>query len=444
MRPLARVLPLALGAALMALTSSAPSAVAQEPTATTPIEHVIFLMQENHSFDNYFGTYPGADGFPDGTCMPIDPGTPGGECVEPFHLGEKPALDLPHNADSFDAQFRGGLMDGFIAATGVPGRDYFPTMGYYDDRDLPYYWNIADEFVLFDRMFESAAAGSVLNHMFWIAGAGGGEDTIPEEGYPEDLPTIFDRLSEAGVSWKFYIQNYDPEINYRTMSDAPPNRAAQVVWSPILAMDRFIDDPEFSSRVVDLDQYFVDLAEGTLPSVAYIVPSGSSEHPPGSIQAGQAMVRNLINNLMRSEYWPTSAFMWSYDDWGGFYDHVAPPRVDDYGYGFRVPALLVSPYARRGFIDSTELDFTSILKFIEENWGLAPLATRDARANSIAGAFDFEAAPRPPVFLTLERDASTRHDVSAAAVFGVYGLSLIGGGALVSFAFSAERRRRGA
>ena len=122
---------------------------------------------------------------------------------------------------------------------------------------------------------------------------------------------------------------------------------------------------------------------GTLPAVSYIVPAGASEHPPGRIQAGERFVRSLLNALASSSSWKDSAFTWTYDDWGGWYDHVKPPQVDRYGYGFRAPALLVSAYARRGHVDHTQLDFTSILKFIEENWNLKPLAARDAAANSL-------------------------------------------------------------
>jgi phospholipase C len=420
----------------------------QDHAPSTPIEHFIVLMQENHSFDNYFGTYPGADGFPDDTCIPIDPDEQSGECVEPFHLGDLPVLDLPHSRDAFDAQYRSGTMDGFISATNNPSSDIYATMGYYDYRDLPYYWNIADEYVLFDRLFESAAAGSVLNHMFWVTGSDGGSgDSIPDEGYPETLPTIFDRLEEAGVSWKFYIQNYDPEITFRTRFEVAPNRSAQVIWAPVLAFDRFIDDPDLSGHIVDMEQYFVDLNEGTLPEVAYMVPSGSSEHPPGSLQAGERMVRNLINSLMRSDYWDSSAFMWTYDDWGGFYDHVPPPQVDEFGYGFRVPALLVSAYARRGHIESTELDFTSVLKFIEQNWSIEPLAQRDAEANSILGAFDFESPPREPRILPSERYAPLEDAKPATAVFAIYGASALavlamGGVAARRFSMSTRTRRR--
>jgi phospholipase C len=174
-----------------------------------------------------------------------------------------------------------------------------------------------------------------------------------------------------------------------------------------------------------MDQYYRDAAAGTLPAVAFIAPAGSSEHPPGRIQAGQAFIRAIVTELMRSKLWSSSAFMWSYDDWGGWYDHVKPPQVDPYGYGFRVPALLVSPWARPGYVDSTQLDFTSMLKFIEENWGLAPLAARDGAANSIAGAFDFkQARARSPVLLSLERHAPSAQSVRTTLVYWAYGTAI--------------------
>ena len=176
-----------------------------------------------------------------------------------------------------------------------------------------------------------------------------------------------------------------------------------MIWCPLLNFPRFIDDPDLFKHIVPLDEYYEDLRNGTLPAVSYMVPSGASEHPPGSIFAGERFVQTLINELMRSDAWESSAFMWTYDDWGGWYDHVPPPSVDEFGYGFRAPALMVSPYARVGHVDSTVLDFTSFLKFIEENWGLQPLAERDTNASSMMSAFDFSQDPRPPVFISWER-----------------------------------------
>jgi phospholipase C len=416
---------------LVLVSAAAPFVSADEsdtePQPNTPIEHFIYLMQENHSFDNYFGTYPGADGIPPNTCMPEDPTDPNNtKCIEPFHLGTRPVEDLDHNLITHERQFRDGKMDGFAYAFRQEGKDGELTMGHYDDRDLPFYWNIADEYVLFDRFFTSAKGGSVRNHMFWVAGQAGvkdpRKDAIPEEGWG-DLPTIFDRLQEQGVSWKFYVQNYDPKITFRDRGTG--DKSAQVVWVPLLAYARYLDDPEFSSRIANLDEYYDDLANDELPAVSFIVPSGASEHPPGSILAGQRFVKGLINALMQSEAWESSAFLWTYDDWGGWYDHVPPPIVDDWGYGFRAPALLVSPYAKRGHVDSTELDFTSGLKFIEENYDLEPLAERDAKANNFLSAFDFTQPPREPRIVPSTRDEPEMRIPWRPGLYGAYSAAIL-------------------
>jgi phospholipase C len=280
---------------------------------------------------------------------------------------------------------------------------------------------VADEYVLFDKFFTSAATASFVNHIYWIAGQAGIEgDGIPEEGL--DVPTIFDLLEERGITWKFYVQNYDPGITFRTQDLYPPDRASQVIWNPLLAMPRYLDNPELMSHVVNLDEYFDDLKNGTLPEVVYIAPSGPSEHPPQHPQAGQRFIRSLITELMRSEYWYNSAFLWTYDDWGGWYDHVPPPQVDENGLGFRAPALVVSAFAKKGYIDSTVTDFTSILRFIEDNWELPSLAERDAKANSIVGAFDFEQEPREPRFISYERGVPEKPPSRRAALYFLYGL----------------------
>ena len=398
---------------------------AEELDTTTPIKHFITVMQENHSFDNYFGTYPGADGFPPDVCMPISAVDAAAGCIEPHHVGGQAILDLGHSGDVFTAQYANGRMDDFVEAlttqNPTAGRQ---SMGFYDDRDLPFYWNIADNYVLFDRFFTSAAGGSVRNHFYWISGSPGNReaDSLRPEGF-DDVPTIFDSLQEAGVSWKFYVENYDPEINFRATLEG--SQAAQLIWAPILNYNRFLDDPALNSRIVPLDEFFDDLADGTLPAVSYMVPSGASEHPPGSIQAGERFIRNLITAIMRNSAWESTAFMWTYDDWGGWYDHVSPPQVDEFGYGFRAPALMVSAYARPGYIESTTLDFTSMLAFIEHNWNLEPLAERDARANNFLTAFDFESPPRQPILLTRERVVVPAKQPRTEVVYAAYGGALL-------------------
>src|SRR6266498_2399072 len=405
------------------------SALADMPNQTskskTSIQHFVVLMQENHTFDNYFGTYPGANGIQPGTCIPVDPfDKTNTECVESFHIGDRPIDDLDHSLSTFQMQYNNGAMNGFVYGLNQRNQNGALSMGYYDDRDLPYYWNLADEFVLFDHFFSSDHGGSFANHMFWATAQQGGS-RVAGDGY-SDLLTIFDRLEERGISWKFYVQNYDPQITYRNLSQFSGNRASQIIWVPLLNIDRFLDNPKLASHIVDLNEYYTDLEKGTLPAVAYIAPAGASEHPPGSIRSGQKFVKGLIQALMRSDAWKSSAFLLTYDDWGGWYDHVLPPQVDDHGYGMRVPALLVSPYARRGHIDSTVLDFTSIPKFIEENWDLEPRAERDTNANSFIAAFDFSQSPREPFFIPFERVVKEqRAEPRRVVIYLAYGGALV-------------------
>jgi len=391
----------------------------------TPIQHLVVLMQENHTFDNYFGTYPGVNGLPEGTKMPVDPNNPAAGYITPWHIGNATITDLNHNVSTFKQQYNNGKMDGFVSALNARNQDGKLAMGYYDDQDLPYYWNLADNYVLFDNFFSSAKDGSGSNHMYWVAGVA---PAAPKGGNLQDvlanLPTIFDRLQAAGVSWKFYVQNYDPTITYRDLG-TNGNRESQVIWVPLLNFDRFIDDPTLSSHIVDLNQYYDDLHNNTLPAVSYIVPSGASEHPPSSLASGQRFVKAILQELMRSSTWDSSAFILAYDDWGGWYDHVAPPQVDKYGYGFRVPMILVSPYAKSGYIDHTVLDFTSMLKFIEQNWNIAPLAERDTNANNFLSAFDFSQSARLPIFLPSTRLSAppAKKDASGLIYIG-YGSAL--------------------
>ena len=410
---------------LLPNASARADVAGQSEETKTPIKHFLVLMQENHTFDNYFGTYPGAEGIPEGTCIPVDPFDKSNtECVEPFHIGDRPIEDLDHSDSTFELQYNKGQLNGFVYALNQRNQNGALAMGYYDDRDLPYYWNLVDEYVLFDHFFSSDHGGSFANHMFWVSGQQGGS-RVTGEGY-DTIPTIFDRLEERGISWKFYVQNYDPEINYRTAHLISGNRASQIIWVPILNMARFLDDPELSSHIVDLSEYFTDLENGTLPAVAYIAPAGASEHPPGSIRSGQKFVKSLIQALMRSSAWDSSAFLVTYDDWGGWYDHVPPPQVDEHGYGMRVPAFMVSSYAKRGHIDSTVLDFTSIMKFIEENWNIEPLAERDAKSNNFLTAFDFSAPPREPVFIPFERVVKEeRVEPRRYVIYAAYGGALI-------------------
>jgi phospholipase C len=429
---------------------SAPAAAARSATtapvpdraATTPIKHFVFLLQGNRSFDNYFGTYPGADGIPADACQKrVVPGPVTG-CVKPFALhGKVPPL-LGAGADELDKQYNNGAMDGFVAAYQSEGRDGTSTMGHYDQRDLQTYWDLASRYVLFDHFFSATNDGERANRSYWVAGNSPPAGSTPQQVVAQYAAesTIFDRLQAANISWKFYVQNYDPNQTFRTASRTNPS--TQPVRVPLLNYPRFIDDPALKSHIVDMSQYYKDLNAGTLPAVAYIASSGPSERSARSIPSGQKLVSDLVGNLMLSTYWDSSAFLLSYDGSGGWYDHVKPPQVDGEGYGMRVPALLVSPYARRGHIENTVLDYTSALAFIEKNWRLAPLSTRDATAQSIAPAFDFQSAPRPPQVNFGQPSTAKPPLVSVAVVYWCYGAALLVVVGLVLFAVMAPASRR--
>jgi len=391
----------------------------------TPIEHFIVVMQQNHTFDNYFGTYPGANGLPKDICVPVSLSNDKASCVAPFKITNEPISDLSHSDAIFSKQFQDGKMNGFVDSLNSLNQNGTLSMGYYNDQDIPFYWNLADEYVLFDNYFSSAHTGSITNRMFWVSGRAGREfNRIPEGGFG-NIPTIFDKLQERDISWKFYIRNYNPEFNYRKLKELdflPP----QIQWVPLLSFDRFLDDPELSSRIVDFSEYYKDLENGSLPAVSYVLLLGATEHPISDPSLGEKATQTMLHALMQSDSWKSSAFFLTYDDWGGWYDHVPPPQIDERGYGFRVPSLLVSPYARKGHIDHTLLDHTSILKFIEENWNIPPLAERDTKANNFTSAFDFSSAPRPPILIPATREVpEPRIEPRRIVIYAAYGAAML-------------------
>ena len=418
-----------LAAAVLATLPVASLAAAATRTAT-PIRHFIFLMQGGRTLDNYFATYPGADGPPPGTCQPRFVGRPQEGCVKPFPLGDRRPPPLGASSTIITGQYDRGKMDGFVSAYQKQGRNGVPVMGYYDRRQLPFYWGIADRYVLFDRFFSSVPYGIRANRSYWVSAAPppGGSGAVPARAYGK-LPTIFDRLQAAGITWKFYVQNYDPRQTYQNAS--PVNPQAQTSRVPLVDYARFTHDPALRRHIADLNQYYRDLTNGTLPAVAYIASSsGDNERSARTITAGQDLVRNLATQLTQSRYWNCSALLVSYDGSGGWFDHVRPPRSGPAALGFRVPALLISAYAVRGRVNHTVLSYESALRFIEENWGLSALTARDASANSLTSAFDFTTGPRPgtvlpPLSAAQGGPPPVPHAPAApaAAVYGFYGTS---------------------
>ena len=447
----AGLLAVTLGAVAAAAAPSAPH------QAATPIKHFIFLMQGGRTFDNYFGTYPGADGLQTGTCQPLATADPTGKCVKPFVLGNDERAPLGADGTIIANQWDGGKMDGFVAAFQQQGRDGAMAMGHYNASQLPFYWEAAQNYVLFDHFFSSVKYGIRDNRSYWVSAspAPGGTGRIPAGGYG-NLQTIFDRLQAAGVSWKFYVQDYNRKQTY--LSASPTSSETQTARVPLIDFQRFTQDPSLASHIAGLDQYYRDLAAGTLPAVAYVASSsGADERSAQSISTGQSLVDTMTMQLMESRYWDSSALMWSYDGSGGWFDGVRPPTVGGQSLGFRVPALLVSAYARKGQVNHTVLDYTSALKFIEQNWRLAPLTALDAHANSLSSAFDFTSGPRAPVLLRagpasrldpfLTARSLTRHQVTQ--VYVLYGGAVAVTLVLLVFAglsgrLAARRRARAA
>jgi phospholipase C len=403
-----------------------------------PINHIIYIIQENITFDHYFGTYPGANGIPAGLELAFQPGAKAE--FGPFHL-DKTALshDLNHSWQAAQVAYDGGKMDGFLWAewpkalryywqgelpqidpakikpvAGLPGKGgpifnpnirdgqligkrpqsppagrppdwVLNTVSYYDYHEIPNYWEYARRYTLCDSFFSSLTGPSEPNHLYTIAAQSGGlvNNPGPNIAHRDSVytfKTLAELLQSNGVTWKYY--------------DEKPNPHRHTLWNPLPGFKNFTPNGELMKNVVPLADFYSDIKKGQLPSVCWIVPNGpDSEHPPQDSARGMWHVTDLVNAVMNSQFWKDTAIIITWDDFGGFYDHVAPPKVDKYGYGFRVPGLVISPYARPGFIDHTQFDFTSPLKLIETRFNLPSLADRDRAANNMLSCFNFEQQP---------------------------------------------------
>jgi phospholipase C len=261
-------------------------------------------------------------------------------------------------------------------------------MGYYGADDVPGLTGLAQRGVVFDHWFGSLPGGSISNRLFQSTAQPVADHAqVPDRGWP-DMATIFDRLDAAGVSWRIYVENYEPAL---TVTNASPRalRGGQVARVPLLAMPRYLRDPAVMKHVVDLSQYYRDIASGRLPAVSYVVSTASSEHAPAAPARGQRLIRAVANALIASDEWRSSAMILNYDSSGGWYDHVRPPVVDGDPLGLRVPAVLISPYTTARTVDHTVFDSAAVLKFIEQNWSLPPLTDRDRNAADLRTAFRF-------------------------------------------------------
>ncbi|HET7467618.1 MAG TPA: alkaline phosphatase family protein [Candidatus Dormibacteraeota bacterium] len=429
-------------------TSAATSTTSPPaPSGIHKIQHVVVIMQENRSFDEYFGMYPGVDGLPRQNgrftvCSP-DPHTL--SCMSPYHDSNDVDAGGPHAHAAAVADIDGGKMDGFVAQAEInPAPHNIDVMAYKDARDIPNYWNYADHFVLQDRMFESVASWSFPEHLYlvseWAAKCsrqgdpmscrvGGTEPPQPitggELGISADQTdrnyawtSLAYLLYTHHVSWRYYVAEGlqpDCEDGSATCNPGPQRVGTPNIWNPLPGFTDVRADGQLGN-VVTIDKFYSDVKAGKLPAVSWIAPNDAvSEHPPSSVAAGQAYVTTLINAIMSSPAWSSTAIFLNWDDWGGFYDHVVPPVVDSAGYGLRVPGLVISPYARPGFVDHQTLSQDAYAKFIEDVFlGGARLDPKtdgrpdprpsvredDPQLGDLALDFDFSQPPLPAVVLS--------------------------------------------
>jgi phospholipase C len=402
------------------------------------IKHVVIVMQENRSFDSYFGTFPGADGYPmvNGqiAVSNYDPATH--RYVTPFH----DTSDIDYGASHLyrDAVYdiHGGKMDNFIRDFRLHNPVDLPTppppgppdvMGYHDYHEIPNYWAYAQYFGLQDHLFVPVLGWSLPSHLYLVSGWAAsskhpkkpnsfGSDPAQTAieaanyevaGVPFGWTDLTYLLAKNNVSWRYYTTSsgdlHDPQEG-----DTPS------IWNPLPHFQTVRDDHQLGN-IVDDAAFFQDAGAGTLPAVSWVEGDGAfSEHPPARISDGQAWVTSLVNAVMMGPDWNSTAIFITWDEWGGFYDHVAPPQVDKNGYGLRVPGLVISPWVKPGIIDHQTLSFDAYLKFIEDDFlgGQRLNPQTDGRPDSrptvredvpilgdLANEFDFTQAPLPPLIL---------------------------------------------
>jgi phospholipase C len=387
-----------------------PHRPAGTPDPHIPIEHVVVLMMENHSFDNYFGMLsrhgqPEADGFrigPHG--HPTDTNPTHGGVIRAFHMPSacQPEHEPDQSWDATHVSMNHGRMNGFVRASGDVA------MGYWGHRDLPFYYSIAKTFTLANRWFCSAPCQTYPNRRYLMAGTSWGQIRSVVPG-PNDPPppngTIFDRLNHHGVSWKNYFTDLPQTFLIPSVAKHNPTHLAPIA------------------------QFFTDAGAGTLPAVSYVDPDfgladvigglvpgqpipasvraqGADEENPQNIRLGEAFAASVINAVIDSPAWKHTMLVWFYDEHGGYYDHVPPPRAiapdrikpTHVGrtrpggftrYGPRVPAVVISPWSRPNAVSNVVCDHTSTLAFIERKWNLPALTYRDANAHPMLDFFDF-------------------------------------------------------
>lgn len=424
-----------VGAALLGLValaaSSGPGWIPAPSTARTewPITHVVIIDKENHSFDNMFGRFSGADG---ARVAEVS----SGESRPLGHTPDHMLLDVSHGGTAALLAVNGGRMNHFDLLPGALqfGNDIADSQ--YRQTDIPNYWQYAQHFALDDRFFSTVMGPSFPNHLISVAADAGntvdnpsgqierawGCDSGPSSRVHGiradgtrfvtrpcfDFQSLPDLLDRAQISWKYY---------------APQRFSSGYVWSALDAIKHVRYSPMWKQNVPSDKSFVPDVQHGKLPSVSWLVTDAQhSDHPPASICVGEGWTVKVINAIMRSKLWLHTAIILTWDDFGGFFDHVAPPRLDYSSFGPRVPTIVISPYSRAGHIDDSQMDFSSMLHFVEQNWHLPSLNQRDRTAGSMLGSFNFHQHPLHPVILKPRICPKSAYRISSRLVGTVVGL----------------------
>ncbi len=434
-------------ALIIFLMTLQPISAQSEPKGLDNIEHIVVIYLENRSFDSLFGLFPKANGLANAktalpqvdeygrtykTLPPVgnDVRFPADLANEPFNIGGYINLDtkhpdLTHRFFIHQMQIDGGKNDRFAQLSSAGAL----TMGHYDLSGTAL-WQYAKEFTLADNFFQAAYGGSFLSHQWlicactpefkdapaelkqWKSDSATGkpikDPTVTEDGYavgtiqpyyppfdtehaenrlpPQYHPTIGDRLSEKGVSWAWYSGGWDDAVAEQKTDDNFQYHHQPFVYYANYAPD----SPARREHLKDKNQLFSDLKDN-FPKVVFFKPVGSKNQHPGysTILDADNEVKEIVEAIRNSSSWSKTAIIITYDEYGGFWDHVAPPNIDQWGAGTRIPAIIVSPFAKKGYIDHTQYDTTSILKLIENRFDLKPLSSRDEKANGLQGAFKF-------------------------------------------------------
>jgi phospholipase C len=434
------------GCASSAPRSADEAAPSPRAAGLTKINHIVVLYLENRSFDNLYGEFPGADGIVglrpeqyrqlDSAGVPYKvlpqaadshlpdtlPNAP--FAIEDFLASDMPTRDLVHRFYQQQAQIDGGRMHRFVAVSDAAGL----TMGYYHTAALP----LAKEalkYTLADHFFHGAFGGSFLNHFFLVsasvpvfpnappaaraqfdrAGRLVRDGFVSRDGHvvntafsinppnpssvatemlvpSQTMPTIGDRLSDKKISWAWYSGGWDDAIAGR------PDSLFQYHHQPFVYFAKYAEGTSGRAEHLKDERDFVQAArDGALPAVAFVKPIGANNEHPGyaDLVSGEQHTLELIDAVRNGPNWHDTAIIVTYDENGGFWDHVGPPTIDKWGPGVRIPTIIISPFARMGFIDHTTYDTSSILALIEHRFGLEPLGTRDAAAKDLTAAFDF-------------------------------------------------------